>query len=393
MEAVNNEQLSSAIKDIQGKNYDSAEKKLLTLLKGNISDSTRYQGLIHLVESTLYAGKKELSKEVFENMLLIPSVVSDSANKHRLYQNIPYFVSRFQGVNGDYKIRELVPHFVPTNPSVVFKDDKFVVSVRCVNYTVGEKRVFTAHGDERYMSKIYMMIMNKNFQLIKPFFLKDNAEIIRVAPNYLGHEDARLFYHKDELYFTSTFLETTTHFHCQMALSHVNLEKQEIDSTIMLQCQNMNENQKNWLPFSEDGKLFVVYRLSPFIVNEIDITTGAFKEVSRTNIATWTFPAFRGSAGPIPWKDGYLLIGHFVDNTHGKYNYYNKFIFMDKKTKKPLRVSETFYLEDHSVEFITGMTVSGMYLYITYGVNDKEAHAGRYTIDCVDRLTWYKTSY
>jgi hypothetical protein len=155
----------------------------------------------------------------------------------------------------------------------------------------------------------------------------------------------------------------------------------------------MNENQKNWLPFSEDGKLFVVYRLSPFIVNEIDITTGAFKEVSRTNIATWTFPAFRGSAGPIPWKDGYLLIGHFVDNTHGKYNYYNKFIFMDKKTKKPLRVSETFYLEDHSVEFITGMTVSGMYLYITYGVNDKEAHAGRYTIDCVDRLTWYKTSY
>jgi hypothetical protein len=49
MEAVNNEQLSSAIKDIQGKNYDSAEKKLLTLLKGNIRYSTRYQGLIHLV--------------------------------------------------------------------------------------------------------------------------------------------------------------------------------------------------------------------------------------------------------------------------------------------------------------------------------------------------------
>jgi hypothetical protein len=156
----------------------------------------------------------------------------------------------------------------------------------------------------------------------------------------------------------------------------------------MLKSKHINEVQKNWLPFSENGKIYVVYRLSPFTILEVNEETGDTTENVVHVTKQWHFPHLRNSSGPIEWDNQYIMICHFIDNVN-KYDYYNRFIILDKETKKPIKMSQTFRIENPGIEFISGMCTYKNYLYLTYGYKDCEAKQVRYTIPSVNRLTWY----
>jgi hypothetical protein len=91
---------------------------------------------------------------------------------------------------------------------------------------------------------------------------------------------------------------------------------------------------------------------------------------------TWDFTQFRGSAGPIPFDNGYLIlvheVVHFADHSRC---YLHRFVYTDhrffiKKASKP------FTFLHQGVEFCGSMTFNheGSHIIFAIGIEDSKAY-------------------
>jgi hypothetical protein len=166
-------------------------------------------------------------------------------------------------------------------------------------------------------------------------------------------------------------------------------ENYNIVNCIPLRCQHPNEIQKNWLPFVNDNKLYVIYRVSPFIINEIDLSTGDYKEIINKPLLNSEFPIVRGSSAPIPYNKGWLFMVHFVNyDSINEDTYYTRFIYMNKKFT-PTKMSNTFYLDNAGYEYISGLLNMNNQFFFSYSTQDRVSKLG--TISSVvleNQLIW-----
>jgi len=80
---------------------------------------------------------------------------------------------------------------------------------------------------------------------------------------------------------------------------------------------------------------------------------------------------FRGSASPIPYKNGYLLVEHEVIWNERRY-YSHRLVYMSKNFKI-IKLSTPFYFINKGIELCYSITeLENNYLF-TMGVEDKEA--------------------
>lgn len=145
--------------------------------------------------------------------------------------------------------------------------------------------------------------------------------------------------------------------------------------------------EKNWVPFIKDNRLHVVYSYDPFIIYQVDPETGECHLVLHET-PDHEFSSFRGSAAPIPFDEGYLMIVHEVVH-HPDYtrSYLHRFLYLDHDFHIQ-RLSKPFIFLHTGIEFCCSMIMdhSGRELIIPIGIEDREAHLCFVSLDTVRSL-------
>jgi len=211
------------------------------------------------------------------------------------------------------------------------------------------------------------------------------------AFNLEGLDDCRIFEFNKNPWFTCTTCDTNPTGNFQISLCKLDDKSfgktAEVEQLIPLSGPDPYRCEKNWLPFIKDGSLHVVYSCDPFIIYKPNIETGeceTFLEYQPTH----DFSSFRGSAAPIEFDDGYLMlvheVVHFPDYSRA---YMHRFLYLDKKFIVKL-LSRPFTFKHIGVEFCCSMILDHFdkELIIPIGIEDQEAYLCFIDLDTVRSL-------
>jgi tetratricopeptide (TPR) repeat protein len=335
-----------------------------------------------------YTQFKEDGFSAANNLLLkrnVPQWIRDQTYRNLLYYIEPLKNAHYQSIDIDLPyIRDGI-RLNPMNPSILKTPDGFSVICRAVNYTqTGAKHFQTYDENGIYRSRNYLLQYDPEFCLFSQKEIIEELPRERIgSPIVQGLEDCRLFAFDGGTWFTCTTTDTNPTGSYQISLCKLG-EGQDflpVESLVPLQGPDPYRCEKNWLPFVQDGNFYTVYSYDPFIIYAPDPETGDCECVHRYEPEKDLSP-FRGSGGPIPFDDGYLILVHEVTyHLDWERVYLHRFLFLNKdfvviKTSKP------FIFKHKGVEYCCSMTLdhTGTKLIMPIGIEDREAHLC--IIDC-----------
>jgi len=223
-----------------------------------------------------------------------------------------------------------------------------------------------------YDEKLKYKTLNENVitELDNDFkILKQNLLINKYKQEdevqFLGFEDARIFYVSDDIIkFSATYFDKTN----KEFISLVKSTSKEIIEKIDL--ERIADKEKNWLfeagNNDKNGDIKIIYHWNPFTVLFLNKITGEYKILFKKHIELMKY--WKGSCCPISFKNGFLCL------VHESYQniYFHRFVYLDNNFI-PLKYSNLFYFEKIGTEFCCGMCHSKdkKNILLTYTVEDK----------------------
>ncbi len=312
------------------------------------------------------------------------------------YRNILFYT---QHLKGSYMPISIPLPFVegtsdktynPMNPSIVKTKDGYKLICRAVNYTqVGAKHFYTSDPGGIFRTKNFLVTYDKAFNKISQHEIIEDLQRDRFNSfSVQGLEDCRIVEWNQASWFTCTTFDSNPSGAIQISLAKVNEENAVNGSPIKVQTftpligPDPHRHEKNWLPFIKDGELYIVYNADPFVVYKPNAETGACETILEYT-PEHDFSQFRGSAAPVPFDDGHVMLVHEVVHL-ADYSrvYLHRFVYLDHDFKIKL-VSKPFTFRGQGVEFCPSMTVdhTGKYMLLTIGIEDREAWLLTVTLD------------
>lgn len=342
-----------------------------------------------------YTGFKEDGFNSINNLILnkkAPGYIKESA-----YKNSLFYVSTIRSARLDPivinlpKIRQGFPEtFCPMNPSIQRTENGYMVLCRTVNYIQfgGRDHKSCDIFDPTIRTKNFLVEYDKKFNVIS------QKEIVENLPRYRkqhvlveGLEDCRLISYNNSWWITCTGFDFTSEGVPQIALCKLDSKttdnKVPVTQLTVLQGPDKRRCEKNWLPFVKNNEIHVVYSYDPFIVFKPNIQTGECPKTISI-IPNYDFSAFRGSAPPIEFDDGYLLIVHEVVFSNNNRYYLHRLVQTDKDFNVTL-LSKPFTFLHQGIEYTCGMTLdhSHQNLIIALGIEDRNAYLCTVDIDTI----------
>lgn len=284
------------------------------------------------------------------------------------------------------------------NPSIRKTAQGYDVICRTVNYIqIGAK-----HFKSLDLFDITNTVKTRNFlvQYDRNFEPLSQKEIIEELPrerkpifNVEGLEDCRIFEFNKSTWFTCTTLDTNLSGK-QPQISLCKLADDRSASTIQVEKlipligPNVFRCEKNWLPMIHQGEFHVIYSYDPFIVYKPNIENGLVTRhlMTHYHVPKYDFSRFSGSAAPIEFDSGYLLLVHETVYDDQR-NYMHRFVYLDPQFNI-LQVSKPFIFLHKGIEYCCGMTLDHMEtnLVIALGIEDREAYLCTIDINTVRSL-------
>lgn len=346
--------------------------------------------------ASFYTPFKSVGYDACNRVILRKDTPSDK--RLQAYKNILFYV---ENLKADYKpINISLPridsdreaYYVPMNPSIQKTEYGYKVICRTVNFTQqGAKHYHTLDRNGIIYTKNFLLHYDSNFNLFSQQEIVENSSRLRHRPDHLvkGLEDCRLLDWNGSTWFTCTTYDTSPTSLAQISLCKLpdRLEGAvlDVEKLIPLNGPDPSRDEKNWLPFIKDGEMHVVYSSNPLTIKKLDPATGQCHSVMEVD-SEWDFSQFRGSAAPLPFDDGYLMLVHEVvflsDYTR---NYLHRFVFMDRDFKIT-KVTNPFTFFHKGVEYCLSMTQAGDQLVLPIGIEDKEAYFCFVNIEEVRKL-------
>lgn len=313
--------------------------------------------------------------------------------KNQAYHNALFYVECLP--NASYEpikmelplIREgLAMHYNPMNPSIKKTNEGYDVICRTVNYMqIGAKHFQTLDildPTNTFTTRNFFLQYDKNFNLLS------QQEIIEDLPrkkyksrNVEGLEDCRLFEFNDSLWFTCTTLDTNPAGQPQISLCKLSDDRSQstvsVEKLVPLASPNPFRCEKNWLPFVINDEFHVIYSYDPFIVYKPNEKITRFNE--NVQIIKYDpildFSRFSGSASPISFDEGYLILVHETVHNEDQRIYLQRFVFLDKDLNIT-KLSKPFIFLHKGIEYCCGMTIDHeeKKLVIGVGIEDREAY-------------------
>lgn len=286
--------------------------------------------------------------------------------------------TKIKGIRHSLKSKLTDEYFNECNPSIVRYQNQWYVVLRTVNYTQKGAREWNINHPKFngvVWTKNYLLIMDDELRIQKEYVIIDPS-IVAQPPHYnrpiRGMEDMRLFVRDNKLMATFTLLNT--HQLSKNIFSRIgevefqtpNDNNQSVEVRFIREHGSLNskpqEVEKNWLPY-ENG---YVYWYNPITVLDRSGKNAIIRD-TRYDLST-----FRGSAGPVQYRDGWLLVVHQVAMNAGSRTYYHRFLYLDNNFDVK-NISESFHFDHIGIEFCCGLAIYSNKIYLTYGIEDYTA--------------------
>lgn len=275
--------------------------------------------------------------------------------------------------------------WVPLNPSIIRKDDRYILNIRVSNYRIfpGGKYI-SLDSDKIIRTRNIIRELDLDLKVIDEYELIQPATYQRSDWGIKGFEDVRLVSWNDQLFFSAATYDTHKLNVQRVVLCEIRDKK--IYSVINLDIPGQKRTtEKNWLPYVKDNKLLFVYSYHPFIIlNSSD--PKKIKVHSNFKSDNYDFRQFRGSCSPINYKDGEILLIHQVyTKSDNSKVYLQRLLYI--KDNKIYGISHQFYFDCHQIEFCSGMCndKNGDFLF-TFGINDLSAYIYSVKKEVIDSM-------
>lgn len=274
--------------------------------------------------------------------------------------------------------------YLPLNPSIMKTDDGYDVVCRVSNICLPFYQPIIP--GERSIDRNFFLRYDKTFNLL------DEHEII-IPPNLPANiihdnqiRDCRIFRWNEASYYTGWVCVENTKLQ-KFVFGKFNGYGKDIPKTIenltVFRGPQANRFEKNWLPILREEKLAFIYSYSPFVILQPNLDNGEC-ETYMTYSPSLDFSLFRGSAAPIEFEDGYLMMVHEILQTtvhkvsadlyYEVREYGHRFLYLNKNLIIT-KVSTPFTFNHSGVEFCLAMSIdhSGENLIIPIGIQDEQA--------------------
>lgn len=261
------------------------------------------------------------------------------------------------------------------NPTIQRVDDGYRLICRTVNFSSRGGIEYKSRDplDDTIRTKNYLCHFGQDLKLVSQKEIIEDLPRDRLNTRVQGLEDCRLAILNNENWFLASTYDvppgTIVQVLCKLS-SQSNDSSVKVESLVALAGNKPNRTEKNWLPFAKDDKLYAVYLSDPFLIYQINTSTGACEKAVEYEPKS-DFSRFRGSAAPIKFDDGYLMLIHEVIFQDQRY-YTHRFVYMNKDFVIE-KVSKPFTFLHKGIEYCCGMTLShtGKNCILTVGIEDK----------------------
>jgi tetratricopeptide (TPR) repeat protein len=308
--------------------------------------------------------------------------------KNQSYNNILFYV---KPLNGSYApIQISLPYirgssekrYNPTNPSIVKTKDGYKLICRSVNYTqLGAKHYHTDDSEGIFHTRNFLIYYDASFtKLSQHEIIEDIPRQRRHGSSDHGLEDCRVIEENQTTWFCCTTLDSNRTGAYQVSLAQlenkpvVDEQPIRVKTLTPLEGPDIYRHEKNWLPFLKEGEIHFVYNSDPFVIYKPNKKTGVC-EKTLDYVPEYDFSRFRGSAAPIEFDGGYLMLVHeVVMQSDDSRIYLHRFVNLDSNFKIT-QVSKPFIFKQQGVEFCLSMVIdhAGKSLILPIGIEDREA--------------------
>lgn len=269
----------------------------------------------------------------------------------------------------------------PMNPSICQTDEGYALICRAVNYTQQGAKIFNTIDKEGiYRTKNFLLSLNSDLRVESQIEIVEDLCRDKIRPISIvqGLEDARIFTMDGAFWFTSTTRDANPGGVPQIVLCKISDNQLEgnlpVETLIPMIGPDVNRCEKNWLPFIDGGGLKMIYSCDPFVIFNPDIQTGECQPILEYK-PKLDLSGFRGSAGPLNFDGGYLLLMHEVALLEDSSRVYlHRFIFLDKEFQIQ-KMSRPFTYLHQGIEYCCSMTFSHdrTKLIMPLGIEDNQA--------------------
>jgi len=279
------------------------------------------------------------------------------------------------------------------NPSIVRYDNGYLCIVRVVNYEINNG-IYTIYDPDNIIKTTNLLLeLDANLRIIS------SREIQGPIPIYpskcQGMEDCRIFTVDNQdlgmrAGFTCTTLDNNPECIPQISLAWLPEDWKRQDPVVvsevtLQQGPTKGRMEKNWLPYQEGSDIHAYYSYSP--LTKLCLSSSGTTTYAEKIDLPLEFDFFRGSAGPINYKDGHLLVVHEVAwISKGRAIYSHRFLQIG--TEGPVAISHQWYLEKIGIEFVSGLewSLDGQSLILTAGIQDRTPWIFTTSISDVEKI-------
>lgn len=278
------------------------------------------------------------------------------------------------------------------NPSVFVDDEKILVNIRHIQYTLYHSEInkyehqygplvyLNPENDITLTTTNFICELDENLDI--SYYAKVDTSTFDQKPlwEFVGLEDARLIKWNDRYYLTGVRRDLDTIGTGRMELSELEFSDSSVKEVSRFRIPGPPPDDeycnKNWMPILDQPFHFVKWTNGTQVVKVIP-------EENRTEtviLKDWVQAPkdLRGGSQVLSYKDGYLTINHETDlfkSEAGRKNatYRHKFTYWDKNWNIQ-KFSPAFSFLEGQIEFCCGMSKHRNDYLLTFGFQDNAAY-------------------
>lgn len=348
-----------------------------------------------------YAGELEHGR------LFVDRVIMNRNSKHELvvqsYRNYEFYAKPLkvkwnkEYIVNNYDLPEKVKAYKSLNPSLLRKNKKEIyLNIRIVNWHVnpiGFNKYFSPHPKNKFKTKNLLATINNSGDFVsKPQLIMkgEGVNLGKIRSHHIdGFEDCRLFHLQGGvIYFISNCTKNNPKGPMRLSVGQIDVNGETPKYTKLTPIYGHGDHltQKNWLIYRVEGAYaYAIYGYNPLTIVKINLNTGIVEPVSEARLPVRS-GEFRGSGGPVPFEDGYLVVIHQVYfKDHGGRRYLHRFLYLDEYMI-PVGFSELWYLKSKDIEYVSTILDVGDDFLIGYGMCDRCACISLVTKETIKKM-------
>jgi hypothetical protein len=280
-----------------------------------------------------------------------------------------------------------------TNPSVLVVNDKILVNIRNVNYTLyhselnkfehlwGPLSYIHPENDMHLRTTNYIAELDDNLDVVH-YTKIDTSQFDTYQPqwDFVGLEDVRLIQWEGKIYAIGVRRDLDTIGTGRMELSCLDFTRTGVKEISRYRIPGPPPDNeycmKNCTPV--EGKPFHILKwTNPTCLMKFN-AEGGETEIFETTTQVPKMNDMRGGSQVIEWNGGYLTLIHeteLYNSEQGRKNatYRHRFVYWDKDFKNQ-RFSKLFSFLNMKIEFCCGLAAYQDDFLITFGAQDNAAY-------------------